>query len=55
MTVNTSKPIVNDTIKFGLLDSHNGTTERNGLSTVYRRAEQLKHGKGTDNMETDEQ
>jgi hypothetical protein len=54
MMINTSKPIVNDAVKIGLFDSHNETTECNRLSTIHRKAEQVQHEKGTDNMEADQ-
>jgi hypothetical protein len=37
----------------GLLDNYNETTRCNRQPTIYRRAEQVWHGKGTSEMETD--
>ena len=40
-------------IEIGLLDGHNESTERNRLSTIHRRAEQVQHGKETDEQRDD--
>jgi hypothetical protein len=48
MMMNTLKSLLNDTVKIGLLDGHNESTEHNRLSMIYRRAEQVQHGREAD-------